>query len=150
MSVNLLEFEPKLLWKNFDEIRKIPRCSGHEKAAAEYVISVAKAHGYEYKQDSVGNVVIRVPAVPGYEKTPTIILQGHLDMVCEKNSDLDFDFSKDPIQLRLDGEWLMAQGTTLGADNGVGVAAALAVLEDNSIVHGPLELLFTIDEEDEF
>jgi len=147
MSVNLLEFEPKLLWKHFDEIRKIPRCSGHEKAAAEYVISVAKAHGYEYKQDSVGNVVIRVPAVPGYEKTPTIILQGHLDMVCEKNSDLDFDFSKDPIQLRLDGEWLMAQGTTLGADNGVGVAAALAVLEDNSIVHGPLELLFTIDEE---
>lgn len=147
MSVNLLEFEPKLLWNHFNEIRKIPRCSGHERAAADYVISVAKAHGYDYKQDSVGNVVIRVPATPGHEKASTIILQGHLDMVCEKNSDVDFDFSKDAIQLRLDGEWLMAQGTTLGADNGVGVAAALAVLEDNSIVHGPLELLFTIDEE---
>ncbi len=147
MSVNILDFEPKLLWKHFDKIRQIPRCSGHEKAAADYVISVAKEHGYAYKQDSVGNVVIRVPATPGHENAPTVILQGHLDMVCEKNSDVDFDFSKDPIQLRLDGDWLMAQGTTLGADNGVGVAAALAVLEDNSLVHGPLELLFTIDEE---
>ncbi len=147
MDVSILNFEPKLLWKHFDRIRQIPRCSGHEKAAAAYVISVAKAHGYEYKQDAVGNVVIRVPATPGYEKAPTVILQGHLDMVCEKNSDVDFDFSKDPIQLRVDGDWLMAQGTTLGADNGVGVAAALAVLEDNSLTHGPLELLFTIDEE---
>jgi len=147
MSVNLQELEPRLLWKHFDEIRKIPRCSGHEKAAADYIISVAKTLGYAYKQDSVGNVVVRVPATPGHENAPTVILQGHLDMVCEKNSDVEFDFSKDPIQLRLDGDWLMAQGTTLGADNGVGVAAALAVLEDASIVHGPLELLFTIDEE---
>ncbi len=147
MSVNILDFEPKLVWKNFDEIRKIPRCSGNERAAADYVISVAKKHGYDYKQDRVGNVVISLPATPGHENAPTVILQGHLDMVCEKNSDVDFDFTKDAIQLRLDGDWLMAQGTTLGADNGVGVAAALAVLEDDSIVHGPLELLFTIDEE---
>lgn len=147
MQVNLSDFEPKHLWKHFDEIRKIPRCSGDEKAVADYIVSVAKKHGCEYKRDSVNNVVIRVPASPGKENAPVIILQGHMDMVGEKDSHIQFDFTRDPIQLRLDGDWLMAQGTTLGADNGVGIAAGLAILEDDSMVHGPLELLFTVDEE---
>lgn len=146
MSV-ITNLAPKLLWKYFDEIRKIPRCSGDEKAMGDYVISVAEKNRCEYKRDSVGSVVIKVPATSGHENAKTVILQGHLDMVCDKNSDKEFDFSKDPIQLRKDGDWLMADGTTLGADNGIGVAAALATIEDDSLVHGPLELLFTIDEE---
>jgi len=146
MSV-ITNLEPKSLWKHFDEIRKIPRCSGAEQAAGDYVVSVAQQHGCEYKRDNVGSVVIKVPATPGHENAKTVVLQGHLDMVCEKNSDKEFDFNKDPIQLRLDGDWLMADGTTLGADNGIGLAAALAILDDDSVVHGPLELLFTVDEE---
>ncbi len=145
---NLLSgFEPKLIWKHFDEIRKIPHESKNEAALAKYVISVAKKCNCDYEQDEVGNVLIRKPASSGHEKAPVLILQSHLDMVCEKNSDVDFDFAKDAIQLQIDGGWLTAKGTTLGADNGIGVAAALAVLEDDSLTHGTLELLFTIDEE---
>lgn len=139
--------EPKLLWKYFDEIRKIPRESKNETAIGEYIVSVAKAHGLTYDVDAVGNVVVRKPATPGHEKADVIILQSHLDMVCEKNNDTVFDFKKDAIQLEMDGEWLTAKGTTLGADDGIGVAAELAILEDSTMVHGPLELLFTIDEE---
>ena len=146
MSV-ITNLEPKLLWKHFDEIRKIPRCSGDEKAAGDYVVAVAEQNHCIYERDNVGNVVVKVPATPGHENAKTVILQGHLDMVGEKNSDKEFDFSKDPIQLRIEGDWLMADGTTLGADNGIGLAAALAALEDDSLVHGPLELLFTVDEE---
>ncbi len=147
MESLLSKFEPKLVWKHFDEIRKIPHESKNETALAQYVISVAKQHNYEYEQDEVGNVVIRKAATPGHENASIMILQSHLDMVCEKNSDVDFDFAKDAIQLEIDGDWLTAKGTTLGADNGIGVAAALAVLEDDSLTHGPLELLFTVDEE---
>ncbi len=146
MSV-ISNLEPKLLWKYFDKVRKIPRPSGKEEAIAQYVISVAKELGLEYEQEKSGNVLIRKQGSKGHENAPTIVLQGHLDMVCEKNSDKEFNFDTDPIQLEIDGEWLKADGTTLGADNGIGVAAALAILEDDSLVHGPIEALFTVDEE---
>jgi len=139
--------EPQRLWEHFYEIAQIPRCSKHEEKIRDYVISVAKRNGADYKVDSVGNIVIRKPATPGKENKPIVVLQSHLDMVCEKNKDVAHDFSKDPIQLKREGDWMMARGTTLGADNGIGAAAALAVLESPDISHGPLELLFTVDEE---
>ncbi|OQX83886.1 MAG: cytosol nonspecific dipeptidase [Candidatus Latescibacteria bacterium 4484_7] len=145
MSIEGLE--PKELWKHFDKIRSIPRCSGHEEQLAEYLLSYAKGKNLEAKKDSNGNVVIKVPATPGHENAPVVVLQGHMDMVCEKNADVDHDFSKDPIELVLDGDWLKANGTTLGADNGIGLAAALATIDAEDVVHGPLELLFTVDEE---
>lgn len=147
MSSVLADLKPVLLWKHFDEIRKIPHCSKHETPLGDYVLSVAEKSGYKAKRDQAGNIVTEKPATPGHEKAKTVVLQGHLDMVCEKNSDVDHDFSKDPIEVQIEGEWVTAKGTTLGADNGIGLAAALAVLEDASIVHGPLELLFTTDEE---
>lgn len=146
MSV-IAHLEPKSLWKYFDQIRKIPHGSGSEKAIGEWVVSVAKELGLPAQKDKTGNVVIYKPATPGHENAPTVVLQGHLDMVNEKNSSSKHDFDKDPIELILEGEWLRANGTTLGADNGVGVAASLAVMEDKSLVHGPLEALFTVDEE---
>jgi dipeptidase D len=147
MASSLSELKPELLWKHFQEILKIPHCSKNEKPLGDYVLSVAEKNGCEARRDEAGNVVIVKPATPGHEKAPGVVLQGHLDMVCEKNSDVEHDFSKDPIQARIEGEWVTAEGTTLGADNGIGVAAALAVLEDSDVVHGPLELLFTTDEE---
>jgi len=146
MSV-IKNLEPKMVWKHFDEIRKIPRCSKHEDKIREYIVNFAKKHNLEYKTDKTGNVVISKPGTKGMEKKPTVILQGHMDMVCEKNSDIEFDFSKDPIQLKLKGDILTANGTTLGADNGMGLAMSLAIIEDNNLKHGPLEALFTIDEE---
>ncbi len=139
--------EPKLLWKNFDEIRKIPRCSKHEEKIREYIIDFAKKLKLKIKIDKPGNVVISKPASPGMENKPVVILQSHMDMVCEKNSDIDHDFSKDPIKLKLNGDILTADGTTLGADNGIGIATSMAILEDKTINHGPLEALFTVDEE---
>ena len=143
----ILDKEPKLLWKHFNEIRKIPRCSKHEENMREYILAFAESHGLTANTDAAGNVVVAKPATPGYENKPVLVLQGHLDMVCEKNSDKEFDFSKDPIQLLEDGEYLTADGTSLGADNGIGVATALAVLEDESLPHGAIEGLFTVDEE---
>ncbi len=139
--------EPKLVWKHFDEIRKIPHCSKHEEKIREYVVNFAKKQNLKYKLDKVGNVVIIKPASKEMENKPVVILQGHLDMVCEKNSDTEFDFSKDSIQLKLKGDILTAVGTTLGADNGIGLAMSLAILEDKNIKHGPIESLFTLDEE---
>ncbi len=139
--------EPKLVWKHFDEIRKIPRCSKHEEKIREYVVNFAKKQNLKSKTDKIGNVVIFKPASSGMEKKPTVILQGHMDMVCEKNSNIDFDFSKDPINLKLNGDILTADGTTLGADNGIGLAMSLAILEDDSLNLGPIEALFTVDEE---
>ncbi len=143
----MLEIEPKHVWRHFEALSKIPRPSGHEKAAADYVVAVAKEKGLEWERSDVGNVVIRVPAKPGKEKVPVTVLQGHLDMVCEKNSGSLHDFLKDPLALRVEGNVVKATGTTLGADNGLGVAMGLALLEDAEAVHGPLELLFTVDEE---
>lgn len=147
MSPVLANLKPALLWKHFGEILKIPHCSKHETELGNYVIKVAEDNGYKTKRDSAGNVVIQIPATPGHESSPTVVLQGHLDMVCEKKSDVDHDFSKDPIEARIEGDWVTATGTTLGADNGIGLAAALAIAEDDTVVHGPLELLFTTDEE---
>jgi dipeptidase D len=139
--------EPKLVWKHFDEIRKIPRCSKHEEKIREYIVNFAKKQGLKAKVDQVGNVVILKPAIAGMQNKPTVILQGHMDMVCEKNSDVTFDFSKDPIQLKITGDLLTANGTTLGADNGIGLAISLAILEDKNVRHGPIEGLYTVDEE---
>ena len=140
--------EPALLWKNFDKLRRIPRCSKHEERAAEYVISVAERLGLDHERDQVGNVIIKKPATDSLENVPMVAIQSHLDMVCEKNRDSDHDFSKDPIEIGIENGYLRAKGTTLGADNGIGVSAALALLEDERAVHGPLELLFTVDEEE--
>ncbi|MFA5102663.1 MAG: aminoacyl-histidine dipeptidase [Candidatus Thermoplasmatota archaeon] len=139
--------EPKLVWKHFDEIRKIPRCSKHEEKIRDYIVNFAHNQGLKMKVDQVGNVVVHKPATSGMQHTPTVILQGHMDMVCEKNSDVTFDFSNDPIQLKIDGDLLTANGTTLGADNGIGLAISLAILEDKTVKHGPIEALFTVDEE---
>jgi len=139
--------EPKVLWKHFDEIRKIPRCSKHEEKIRQYIIDFAKKQGLKIRTDKTGNVVILKPASNGMEKKPTVILQGHMDMVCEKNSDVKFDFTKDPIELKRNGDILTASGTTLGADNGIGIAIGLMLLEDKTLKHGPLEALFTVDEE---
>jgi len=144
---NITELEPKLLWKHFNEIRKIPRCSKHEEKIREYILSFGKKYDLPIKTDNAGNIVITKQASPGYHNKPIVILQGHMDMVCAKNSDIDHDFSRDPIQIQITGDTLTAQGTTLGADNGIGIAAGLAILEDTALKHGPLEVLFTVDEE---
>ena len=146
MSV-IENLEPKSVWKHFDEIRKIPHCSKHEEKIREYIVNFAKDNNLKSKIDKTGNVVISKPASNGMENKPTVILQGHMDMVCEKNSDVDHDFSKDPIKLKLTGDVLTADGTTLGADNGIGLAISLAILEDKSLKNGPIEALFTVDEE---
>ncbi|HEC94422.1 MAG TPA: M20/M25/M40 family metallo-hydrolase, partial [Thermoplasmatales archaeon] len=144
---SILEFEPKLVWKHFDEIRKIPRCSKHEEKIREYILSFAKKQGLKAKTDKAGNVLVEKPATKGMENKPIVVLQGHMDMVCEKNRDVEHDFSRDPIKLKIEGDILTADGTTLRADNGIGVAITLAILEDNTLKHGPIEALFTVDEE---
>lgn len=147
MNQQITDLEPKRLYYYFNQINQIPRCSKNEQKVGEYLFSLAKEKGLESKVDSVGNVVIRVPSAPGKENAPTVILQSHTDMVCEKNKATPHDFSRDPIRMRINGDWIEADGTTLGADNGIGVAAALAVIDEKDADHGPLELLFTIDEE---
>ena len=143
----LNQLEPKVLWKYFEEICAIPHPSKKEEEIVEYIINVGKGLDLETKTDKVGNVVIRKPATPGMADKKTVVLQGHLDMVPQKNNDTAHDFEKDPIEPYIEGEWVKAKGTTLGADNGIGVAAALAVLETKDIQHGPIEALFTVDEE---
>jgi dipeptidase D len=147
MSPIFDELKPTLIWKHFEQILKIPHCSGNEKELGDYIISQAKNFGLEWKRDDVGNVVVSKKASPEMENAPGAILQGHIDMVGEKNSDVEHDFGKDPIQPERDGDWITAKGTTLGSDNGIGVAAALAMMEDDGLTHGPLEFLFTVDEE---
>lgn len=143
----LENLEPKELWKHFAEIAKIPRASTKEDKVRQYVLGVAKGLGLEAKLDKVGNVVVRKAGRPGRENAPVVALQGHLDMVCEKNEATVHNFDTDPIRIVRKGEWLYADGTTLGADNGVGVAAGLAIMESTDLNHGPLEFVFTIDEE---
>lgn len=147
MTSNISDLKPTLLWKYFEEILKIPHCSGNEKALGDYIVSVAKQLNLEHIRDKTGNVIVSKKATPGYEEAEGVILQGHLDMVGEKNSDVTHDFTKDPINMVIKGEWASAKGTTLGADNGIGVAASLAIMEDNSLIHPALEFLFTIEEE---
>ncbi len=143
----LADLEPEALWKHFDKLAAIPRASTKEAAARNYIRTLAAKLGLESEQDDAGNLVVRKPARPGREGAPMALLQGHLDMVCEKNEGTVHNFDTDPIKVVRDGDWLKADGTTLGADNGIGVAASLAVMESNDIAHGPLEFAFTIDEE---
>jgi len=147
MANQINELTPKLVWKNFESLCNIPRPSKKELKVIEFVVDFAKKHGLNYKKDDVGNVVISKPATKGNENKPGIVLQSHLDMVPQKNSATVHDFEKDPIKPYIDAEWVKAKGTTLGADNGIGVASSLAILESNDISHGPVEALFTIDEE---
>lgn len=140
------ELQPREVFTIFDEITKIPRPSKKEEKIRNYILEFAKKHGLDAKTDAIGNVAINVPATQGHENAPKVILQGHMDMVCESN-DKSFDFTTTPITTVVDGEWVRAEGTTLGADNGIGVAASLAVLTDPKVVHGPVEALFTMDEE---
>ncbi len=139
--------KPQLVWKYFAEIAKVPRPSKHEEQIIKYTLDTAKKLGLSAKKDKWGNVVIQKPASAGREKLPSLCLQGHLDMVCEMNAGKKHDFMKDPLTLIRKGNMIMADGTTLGADNGIAVATMLAIAEDKSLQHGPLELLFTIDEE---
>ncbi|MDQ7823052.1 MAG: aminoacyl-histidine dipeptidase [Candidatus Eremiobacteraeota bacterium] len=139
--------KPGLFWKHFYELTRIPRPSGSEKAVGDYLVECAKKMNLEGKRDDAGNVLIRKQATKGHEKAPGVILQSHLDMVCEKNSSVSFDFHKDPIRIKREGDFITADGTSLGADNAAGIAASLAVLEEEGLVHPPLECLFTIDEE---
>jgi dipeptidase D len=144
---SIRDLEPKQLWNFFHEITQIPRPSKHEQKMVEYIVEFGKKHKLETIVDKVGNVIIRKPATKGMENRKGVILQTHLDMVPQKNSDKKHDFEKDPIETVLDGEWVRANGTTLGADNGIGVASTLAILDSKEVVHGPIEALFTIDEE---
>ena len=141
--------EPKGVWNSFYSLTQIPRPSGKRKEIADFLVSYGKSLGLETLQDAIGNVLIRKPASAGMEKRPGVLLQGHMDMVPQKNSDKIFDFENDPIEAYVEnnGEWVTANGTTLGADNGIGVATAMAILADKNAVHPPLEALFTIDEE---
>lgn len=143
----ILSLKPKAIWKHFHALTQIPRPSGHIEEIRAYLIKFGKDLGLESFVDEIGNVIIRKPATPGMENRQGVILQGHMDMVPQKNNDKTHDFEKDPIETIIDGEWVRANGTTLGADNGLGVAAAMAVLEAKDIKHGPIELLVTADEE---
>lgn len=139
--------EPKQVFDIFAEICKVPRPSKHEERISQWLQDFAASHGIECVADEAMNVIMRVPATPGYEEHEGVILQAHMDMVCEKNGDVEHDFMNDPIQTWVDGEWLKAKGTTLGADNGIGIAMALAVITDKELQHPAIECLFTVDEE---
>ncbi len=147
MNEELLVLKPSGIWKYFREILEIPRPSKHEEKIVAYLLAFAAKHKLDIERDKVGNVLIRKPAYRGFEDRKTVILQSHIDMVCEKNSDKTHDFHNDPIDTFIEDGWVKAKGTTLGADDGIGVAAQLAILSDNSIQHGPIECLFTVDEE---
>ena len=143
----ILDLAPQNVWKHFYSLTQIPRPSGHMERITEFLLNFGKGLGLESFVDEAGNVIIRKPATPGMEDRKGVILQAHMDMVPQKNNDTVHDFVNDPIQTWIDGEWVKAKGTTLGADNGMGVAAAMAVLEANDLKHGPLEVLITKDEE---
>lgn len=143
----MIELKPKAVFDYFAQINKVPRPSKHEEHIIAFLEQFANEHGFALKKDECGNVLISKPASEGMEERPTIVLQAHMDMVCEKTSDREIDFEKDPILSYVDGEWMRAKGTTLGADDGIGIAMAMAVLTDESLKHGPIECLFTRDEE---
>jgi len=147
MSKDILKLKPEAVWKNFYELTQIPRPSKKEEKVIAYLKKFGEDLKLETIVDEVGNVIIKKPATEGMENRKGIILQGHTDMVPQKNSDTEHDFEKDPIDAYVDGEWVTAKGTTLGADNGMGVAAAMAVMQATDIEHGPIELLATMDEE---
>lgn len=145
--MKITDLNPKLVWECFDEITKVPRPTHHLDKMKEFLTGWAERHNLKYAVDKVGNVVMYCPATPGHENAPTIVLQGHQDMVAEKRGDVKHDFMTDPISTVVEGDWVRAEGTTLGADNGLGCASAMAVMIDPDLVHGPIEALFTVDEE---
>jgi dipeptidase D len=139
--------KPSILWQRFYEITQVPRPSKKEGKILDHMRKLFKKLNIPFKEDKQGNIIASVPASAGYEKSPTIVLQGHLDMVCEKNKETKHDFENDPIKMFKDDGWIKARGTTLGSDNGIGVAAALSIITDKDVVHGPIEILLTVDEE---
>jgi dipeptidase D len=147
MSKTILDLEPKEVWANFHSLTQIPRPSKHEDKIQEFMVGFGQSLGLETIKDETGNVIIKKPATPGMENRMGVVLQGHLDMVPQKNSDKVHDFTTDPISTIIDGDWVRADNTTLGSDNGIGVASAMAVLASTDLVHGPVEALFTCDEE---
>ena len=147
MSNEIVNLEPKAVWKNFYSLTQVPRPSKHEEKIQEFMLQFGDDLGLETTRDKVGNIIIRKPASPGMEDRKGIILQAHLDMVPQKNTATKHDFETDPINAFIDGEWVKARGTTLGSDNGIGVATIMTVLESKDIPHGPIEALLTCDEE---
>ena len=145
--MTIKDLKPAVVWNNFYGLTRCPRPSKHEEIVRQHLLDWAKEHKVEAFADETGNVIMRVPATPGYENRKGVVLQGHMDMVPQKTADTVHDFLKDPIQTVIDGEWVTAKGTTLGADNGMGVAMAMSVAEDKSVKHGPIEILVTYDEE---
>lgn len=143
----LSQLEPQLIWKNFSALNAVPRPSKKEEKVIEFIKNFGENLGLETTVDEVGNVIIKKPATAGMEDRKSVVLQSHLDMVHQKNNDVNFDFDTQGIQMEIDGDWVKAKGTTLGADNGLGVAAIMSILESNDIPHPALEALFTIDEE---
>lgn len=141
------DLKPALIWQCFDQVTKVPRPSCHEEQIRDFLINFAKSHNVAVKTDKCGNVLMHKDATPGMENAPVVILQAHMDMVAEKNGNMEHDFLKDPIDTYVDGDWVKARGTTLGADNGIGIAAAMAVMIDPDLKHGPVEALFTVNEE---
>ena len=143
----IMGLDPEIVWQRFYEISQVPRPSKKEEKILRYLRNISKELSLNIKEDSIGNMVMSVKATPGYENAKTVVLQSHVDMVCEKNKGTDHDFNNDPITLMRDDDWIRAEGTTLGSDNGIGIAASIAVASDRDVIHGPLELLFTVDEE---
>ncbi len=147
MNTEILKLKPSIIWQYFKEILEIPRPSKKEEKIIAYLLDFGKKHNLETIQDEIGNVLIRKEATKGMENKKWVVLQSHIDMVCEKNSDKEFDFDNDPIESLIEDGWVTANGTTLGADDGIGIAAQLAILASDDIEHGPIECLFTVDEE---
>lgn len=144
---DLTKLEPQIVWNHFNELCKIPRPSHHEQGVIDYIVAFSEARGFEHKIDPVGNLIVTKAATAGMENKLGIIIQGHMDIVAQKDNDLQHDFEKDPIDAYVDGDWVTARGTTLGSDNGIGVAMGLAVLEADDMQHPQIECLFTINEE---
>ena len=147
MTADIRQLEPQAMWTRFADLNEVPRPSKKEERATAFMKAFGESLGLETIVDEIGNVIIKKPASPGLEDRVTVVIQGHLDMVCQKNEDTDFDFETQGIDMYIDGDWVKARGTTLGADNGIGVASAMAVLASDDIEHPPIEALFTIDEE---
>lgn len=147
MSNTIAQLEPNTVWQQFYQLTQVPRPSKKEEKVQAHVLDFARKHKLEHQQDEAGNIIIRKRATKGMEDRRPVVLQAHLDMVCQKNGDVDFDFENDPIRTHIEGDWVTAEGTTLGADNGMGAAAILAILASDDIPHPPLEGLFTADEE---
>ena len=145
--MNISELQPQGIWKAFHALTQVPRPSGHLEKIQAFLLQWAKGHGFESFKDNAGNIIVRVPATEGMEDRPMVTLEGHMDMVPQKSPDSNHDFLTDPIETYIDGDWVKARGTTLGSDDGMGVATAMAIFEDKSLRHGPLEAIFTVDEE---